>query len=531
MSPQLRMLLWKEWRDRRAQFLVCLLSVVLVARVSVDAYYAVALWFGLSMSIFVAMRTSLGETTDRTGSFTSALPISPQRQGWIRLAGGLAVLMAPIVLGAVLISLCLALGWMKQLPSNPPGGRLSVPMSELKSLSAPSAVALQWRVTAVVVSSVTSLYVVLSLLGGALRTETHAGFAGAAVAILWFLGIFLVQTLHDSGPPEVVTWVNAISPWGMLASFGLGSERGLYGELCVSIKMLGPLLVQAVLQLALAVWFVRRYSRRLPGGSAATARKAVPRVQGLWSFTLPNRPIALMWLTLRQSVPMCLPGLLIACLTAHFQAVGVFDGPHAPLRNFAGSLPTSMEFIGLVWAVVVGAGIFSAEINWRIGEFWRTRPIPFWQFFAAKFFVGLAAVLLVLDATTVAVACFSLNSEPSYGADWPYIACVVPMHSVMFALAVAWVCVLRRPVLGAMAAFASFVSIEFIIDWSHFTRGFEPLSVYIALVQDLQVTRGDIGLTSHGYPFVAAGMAVMFFAAILVGGLALRRYDRGRQSG
>jgi hypothetical protein len=115
--------------------------------------------------------------------------------------------------------------------------------------------------------------------------------------------------------------------------------------------------------------------------------------------------------------------------------------------------------------------------------------------------------------------------------NWPYIGCILPFHSAMFAVAVAWTCVLRRPVLGGMAALASFVLIEFTMELSHVTRGFDPISVYNALVHDLQVTRGGIGLTAHGYPFVAAGTAVVLLASIVIAGLALRRYDPRRQTG
>lgn len=557
MSSQLRMLLWKEWRERRVQFVACLLAMVAGTAysvafqssrgisASVEIFHGIALVFGLFTSIFVAMRTSLGEMTDRTRSFTSALPISAQRQGWIRLAGGLAALVVPILLGAVVVSVCLAQGWIEQWPSSLPEGAISVSMSELGSLSALSAVALLWRVTAVVLSSVTSLYVLLSFLGTALRTEAHAGFLGAAVAILWFLGSILIQALHDSAPPEVVAWVNAIAPWGMLVSCGLGSERGLYGELWVSVRMLGPLVVQAILQLAIAAWFVRRYSRRLPGRAAGAARNALPRLRRLWSFTLPNRSVALAWLTLRQSVPMCLPGLMIACLMAIFQAIDNSNQRDGLLQWFAHGLPTSTAVAGLLWSVVVGAGIFSAEIDWRVGEFWRTRPIQFSRLFATKFFVGLLAVLLVLDVTTI-VFSWAFSTEwafPASGSreslnwmsvkslNWPYIACIVPFHAVMFAVAVAWTCVLRRPVLGGMAAAVSFWLMEIAIQWWDAAGRFEPFSVYHRLAYASTISGGRIDFTASGYPAVALAMEIAFLASLAVAGLALHRYDPRRQTG
>jgi hypothetical protein len=534
------MLLWKEWHERRLLLLVCLLWMVGGTAYDVASEWlhggrggpvtsiSTTYFFGLFMPIFIAMRTSLGETTERTGSFTSALPISGQRQGWIRLGGGLAVLMAPILLGAMLISLCLALGWM-ELPRRP--------LPDRGSVSALYAVAPLWRGTAVQLSSAASLYVLLSLLATALRTEAHAGFVGAAVAILWFLGMNLVGLLHRSTPPEVAAWVDAVLPRAMHISCFDGSERGLYEELRISSRMLGPLLLHAILQFAMAAWFVRRYSRTLPGRAVETVRKAPSLLWRPWSFALPNRSIALAWLTLRQSLPMCLPGLLIACLMTPLlvirgftpAAIHQFRQRGELLQQFADSLPMSMLGIGLLWSVVVGAGVFSAEVDWRVGEFWRTRPIPFWRFFAAKFCVGLLAVLLVLDATTIAVSWSfpNWNWERYKSLNWPYLACIVPLHSVMFAVAVAWTCVLRRAVLGGMAALVSFALVEQIIHWSEAAaRCLDPIVVYEGL------GRGGIGfMANDNYLVVTAGMGVILVASIMVAGLALRRYDPRRQSG
>lgn len=533
MSPQLRMLLWKEWRERRTLFLVCLLWMVGgtvyniasewrrgLGLAGVLSSFSTAYLFALFMPIFVAMRTSLGEASDRTRSFASALPISGERRGWIRLGGGLAVLMVPILLGAVLISLCLAFGWFELLRH---------PLPDRPSFRALPAVAMVWRATAVNLSSATSLYLLLSLLGTALQKEAHLGFAGAAVAILWFLGSMLAPTLHFSGLPGADAWAPVILPRSMLVVCGYGAERGLYEELLVSSMMLGPLMLHAVLQLAMAAWFVRRYRRRLPGRLVETVRNAPSLLSRRWSFALPNPPVALAWLTLRQAVPMCLPGLVIGCVSAFLTMVLRFHQFGGLLEMFADSLPTSTLFIGLLWAVVVGAGVFSAEVDWRVGEFWRTRPIPFWQFFAAKFLVGLLAVLVVLDATTIAASWGLRNLiwESYKRLDWLYIACIVPLHSAMFAVAVAWTCLLRRPVLAAVAAVVSFALFEEVIHWSEAAaRAFDPITLYA------RFRRGGFGLIAHDeYPVIAAAMAVVFVASTMIAGLALRRYDPRRQSG
>lgn len=536
MSPQLRVLVWKEWRERRVLFLVCLLWMVggtaydlarawlhghggVVSSISITYYY------GLFMPIFLAMRTSLGETTDRTRAFASALPISGERRGWVRLGGGLAVLIVPILVSAILTASALTLGWIDRSA-----------IGVLYRESALPVLGVLARTTAIEVSSATSLYVLLSLVGTALRAEAHAGFVGAAVAILWYLGSFVDTVLWSRWSPEVAAWVATVVPRAAAWNCGYDPHRGLRDELRISSMMLAPLLLHALLQLAMAVWFVRRYRRSLPGRVVEAVYNAPSLLWHRWTFSFPNRSLALAWLTLRQAVPMCLPGLLIACLMTSLLVVSRFSMPAIRelrvrgelLGAFAEALPTSMLMIGLLWSVVVGAGVFAAEIDWRVGEFWRTRPIPFRRFFAVKFFVGLSAVLVVLDATALVFSWSFPAWASAYNVfNWPYLACVVPLHAVMFATAAAWTCVLRRPVLAGVAAIVSFALLEELLSWSEgAARHLDPIVVY------LKASRGGIGLVAQeGYPVVAAGMVVAFVALTVVTALALRRYDPCRQSG
>ena len=104
-----------------------------------DGFFITAFIYGLFAAIFVAMRTALGENTDRTRSFSDGLPISVWQRGSIRLAGGAAVLVVPIVAGAVLLSF-----WTE------------------------SGSGMVWCVAAVVAWSATTFYLILSLLGTAL---------------------------------------------------------------------------------------------------------------------------------------------------------------------------------------------------------------------------------------------------------------------------------------------------------------------------------------------------------------------------
>ena len=344
MNEQARMLWWVEWRQRRSAFLVCLAWMVGAAvyalaynasagfRAPVASLFASGLLYGLFVPIFLAMRTSLGETTDRTRTFGDALPVSVSTRGWIRLLGGAATLIVPIAVAAVLISVCLAAGWVEQaLPRGEPGPTY-VDHLQRASLSASGAVEQCWEIAAVVACSATTLYLILCLLGTTLWVESHAGFAGAAGAAAWMLGYALPTELKEAGLP----WhdvLYALLPQALIANYSYGTTRGGYGDLYFEAPLLLPLAVNLVLQTALAAWFVRRYSTGQPQRLPAARKLPRPMVWQRFSWPLPTRSLALAWLTMRQALPMALPGLVIVCVMTPFQLDGVAQGLELPISG------------------------------------------------------------------------------------------------------------------------------------------------------------------------------------------------------
>jgi hypothetical protein len=502
MNPKLWNLIWSELCQRRTQLGVCLLcmlggAVYYIATTSAwEAFSITAFIYGLFAAIFLAMRTALGESTDRTRSFSDGLPIAAGQRGWIRLAGGAVVLVVPIVAGAVLL-LC----WLG------PG------------------TAMLWCLTAVMAWSATTFYLILSLLGTTLRAESHLGYCGAALACLWFLGVNLGRAVASAGYPEIAVWTGALAPQSLDSYYFSRVTQGSVDDWSIMRALVVPLLANTVIQMVLAAMFVRRYGRLLPGGDAGSAKegpamKAVTRRS--WRLRLSTRRRALVWLAWRQSLPMCLPGLGLACLLAALH-IGADSGKQS-LQQYADSLVSSMAMVALPWAVVVGAGIFASEIDGRIGEFWRTRPISAGQLFGLKFAAGLLAVLLVLDGSVIAATWFSPNwGRGLKSMNWAYIACFLPLHAAMFALAVAWTCRLRQAVLGGMAAFATLILAELAFSWSADTRRFSPLracdQIYFRVID-----------FAHGYPVVLAELVLTLVVSIVAGWLALRRYDPRRQA-
>ena len=109
--------------------------------------------------------------------------------------------------------------------------------------------------------------------------------------------------------------------------------------------------------------------------------------------------------------------------------------------------------------------------------------------------------------------------------NWPYIACIVPLHATMFSVAVAWACVLRRAVLGGMAAVVTFTIVMAALAWSSATRDLSPIEVYNRLNNRGPLdTHGPLDFSAHGFPIVATAMGLIILACLLIGWRALGRY-------
>src|SRR6185503_7953153 len=141
-------------------------------------------------------------------------------------------------------------------------------LTDRPSQDALAAIGMVWRVAAIATACATMLYLILSLLGLRLRSESHLGFAGTAVAALWFLGMGWGTPQPDYTELGVVAmreapWIGAVLPQSLSIGYGYQIEHGSYSDLVFASRLAGPLLVNFVIQLGLAALFVRRYGRRI----------------------------------------------------------------------------------------------------------------------------------------------------------------------------------------------------------------------------------------------------------------------------
>ena len=529
MSPQLRSHVWREWHERKWQLAIgagWMLCVALYAvfkelaygqRAPVASFYGGAAFFGLLAAVFLAMRTAVGERSSGTLRFSAALPESLRRIALIRLVGAVLVLALPMIAGALLMSICLGAGWIEQAPRRP-GPAIYVPLPERASLSSGGAVGLAVTVMAIVLAQSVELLLILCALGARRRSESHVGFLGAPLALFWLLAqearIGVSASYQDS-----MSWLGTGLPQSLLINYGYGDANGpSYGDLDIASRVWMPLALNLFVLALLAWWFARRYgtarraSKRRIAWTAAWRRR--PVLQSYVPFRWPGRTAALVWLNLRQSLPLALSGLLVACLMATAQiALLERQRHHAPLPEaVAAQLPGFAWFVAMLWATIVAVGIFAGELRPRLRSFWSSRPVRVSHWFWIKYVVGLAAVLLVLDGVTILVSWnLAATVQGPERMSWSYIACMPILHATLYSLAVLAICWIRQPIPAAVAALVFFFLLMLGLEAVPASASLDPLSVYNALFHEEQ--QGSLDLRRHYYPHVYGTLAAICLAA------------------
>lgn len=510
MSLQLRSLIWKECRERKWSLVLGITWVLLgiVCEVGyegshrvhapVAVFHITCMLYGLFAAVFLAMGTALREVTQGTLGFSRALPVSLRQIAYVRLGGAVVTLGGPMVLGAVVLSLFLLTGFVEQGPVVIFEGGGYVPLPNRPSLRGLASSGLVWIVTVITVASSVELLLILALLGARWRAESHVGFLGVCVSFVWIL----LQSLPRGVRSDYVGWWGVILPQTLVRqlSYRTVDGRSSYGELWLVPSFWLPLAVNLLVLATLAAWFARRYGTRPV--TPVVENPAQPRWQFLsllaWApLRRPGSLASLISLDLRQAVPMCLAGLVLAVLMATVEVLESSKiDPTLPFQ-IANRLSSGTFIVGVLWSAVVGAGIFASEFEPKLEQFWRSRPISPSAWFWIKFCVGLAAVLGVLDLVAILVGLQSFRQ-----LSFAYIACVPLLHALVYALAVVTICWLRRPVLAGTAALLGLYFIHLAFEFVPGGANYAPIEVFNLVDHD-----GAADLTLYGYPAVYGGIA------------------------
>ena len=538
MSPEFRSLLMKEWSERRSLFRLGLVLVVAFlgycvayefeyrTRALIASYYSTCLMTIPLGAVLLAMSTATGEYSRRTLKFSASLPVSLSKVAWARLIGAWACLVVPIVCGAIIVTLLLATGLVEQA-----GLRAdSVSLLNRPSLSRFAAIGFLWTTTAVSVAYTLHLSTLLSLVGTRCRNEGTVGFIGVVVALFSMIFVEARPMLDRLDQYFLSDWVGGLLPASLAICWGYGELDGSsYTDLELAPLVFGPVTVSLLITAALATWFTRWYGSRVDVTSqpAKSWRRWLPRI-GMPSLAArlgirwPGRFAALTWLNARQSVPLSLAGLLIAVVIT---LIGLSESPSGGTvaTRMADRLPSSTWSIGTLWAAVVAVGIFSSELKPGLEQFWRSRPISPGQWFWMKFSVGLIAVVGTLDLLPALLAWGPQadlapdRTNDTQTSQLAYLACMPLVHAEVYAVAVAAVCRLRRPIPAAIFALVLFFVIDAVLQSIPGQEHLSTIEVHNSLVH-AEKTGGRLDLTSAGYPIVY-GIVV----AVIIGATVLAR--------
>jgi ABC-type transport system involved in multi-copper enzyme maturation permease subunit len=543
MSPQIRALAWKEWSERRASLCLAMAWIVFGLvytivyelatgiRCPIGRYYSICLVFGLFAPVFLAMRTALGERTQGTVGFSASLPAPVRQLAAIRVLGGLVTLVGPIAIGAIVLSLLLLAGVFEQSGLRMPYGPDYVEFQKRISLSRWEAVELTWQCAAIAAASAGELLLILSVIGVRRRSEAQVGFMGAVLAFVWILPTQMHNGTRVISSQTAIDWAAALFPQSLAIPWSYGTAHGDYTDLEFTDPVWALLCLNLLLLVGLSVWFTHRYATALPWMPERRAwiNWRLPPLVSWVPLRLPGRTAALVWLDLRQSVPLAIAGLALAFFMSLAQICvepqQAFSGNPSVVTLALDRLAGSTWIVAVLWAAVVGSGIFGAELQPGLADFWRSRPVAPSLWFWTKFAVGLVAVLTVLDGITIAVSWESPYAFGPARMSWSYVACMPLLHALFYAATVFAVCALRRPMLGATSVVLAGFLLTMFLESLPAGDSVDPIFVYNNLFQaEIRSPGSGVDLSARHYLVVYGAIEGLIVAAAFGASRCVRRF-------
>ncbi|MGE3316206.1 MAG: hypothetical protein AB7O26_13905 [Planctomycetaceae bacterium] len=443
----------KEWQEHRWNVLaltVILIGAFLTIRVDPDysrdfKFYVeiLLLGYGLFAPTFIAMSVCSAEYSSRSVGFVRSLPIARWKVALIRIVSGLVALIVPPILMGAVASLTLLENWIHNE---------SLRDSFVGDLTAVELV----QYIAVALACYANVYAWIVAFAANLRWEFRACMAGLLITV----GLLAAGIYGEVGPGGTPKFPDVSAVRLMSVVIGPifvpnGSVIVRYDWNLFVVTAVGHLLLVAGL-LAIAV---RQYGREenwiaslvkwAPIPEFRLRRQHEPRAALGPPLASPER--ALVWLQLRQSIPVCIVAVLML--------IGVsFVVEHKDRWDVFGIYP----FIGCLLALVIGVGSYVHELDPKLYTFWRSRPISPSNWFWLKFMAGLFALLIVYDLPIFLL----LRNQSRPGAGYSGYASWFPLmlHFVTFTFAVLAACSIRHVVYSMLLA-ALATSMLFLVPW------------------------------------------------------------------
>lgn len=441
-------LFWKELHEHKWKMLsliAMVLSVIVLQLIRSDVETGLVLvvyGYILAAPIYITMGVSSAEQANRSISFVKAIPNSIWQAGVARVIVGWLVLMAPLVSACAVCQLHLL--FSPEATKQYSGMRQSMQLE-----SAHNAV---WFMTAIIVVMASNLYAWLLLTTLNQKSELRSGLIGLVTVVALFLsGILSVNRWQFNGhaPEFNFAWlVMSISPMAspVCVTPSLHKNPGpLWPILVVQLLTIGALLVTAA----------RRYGGRtlfrlpeLGGGRNPDHRANLPLSQ---PFTSPHK--ALLWMQLRESIPIALCGFVLVLLLAGLQQEG---------RRF-GVIHDFGTLIGCVLALILAVGSYVPHLEPKLHTFWRSRPIPPSQWFWMKYIGGAAVIVLCYDMPlfVLQIILFSdVHPDLAQQLSFPStLGFPILLHLFIYSVVVLAACSIRHPIYSGVLGVAAILLI------------------------------------------------------------------------
>lgn len=525
-------LVWKAWRENRLYLAIFVAWMLLAAcytigyqrgyefRAPIGQFSSWASLYSICAAVILAVRVAQGERAGGTLGFSATLPISLLRTAGVRMGAAIVTLALPILLASMLLGAAFLWGVVEQAEPRP-RPYVGEQLIERPTTTLPIALEHLASVSAIAILGGVQLLLVVSTLGCWMRSQAQVGLFGAVLAAI---SVTFSSALWFSEQPNA-NWqlaLGAFVPWSLVVHWSYGAiEGGTFQDHELALYRWQGLLLAVPLQLLLGWVFATQYGRRHYSPATTPPRRRWLWMPAAWSYvpvspTSPRR--AMLWLELRQSLPLVTFGLLLALLIATLGAMVEYQSEEGVATRTRSTLPHTMAFIGMLWGAVVGAGLYSADLSGPLGSFWRSRPIPPRLWFWCKYFVGLFTVVVVLDGTAILAGWNLPHALQSHvGMGWSYVACFPILHGLLYTLALLGTCWLRKPVLGGFLAILAYGLLTTTLETFPASSSLESITVYNRLLQTER--EAGIDLTRHNYPLV---YGTLVLATILMAWLASR---------
>lgn len=388
MNTIWRSLLWREWHEHKwklASLATILVSLEIAAiwGEPVVAMTGGPLFAIIPLAVFIAMGTAAGERTQGTLPFARSLPAKLWQTAVAKLAAGGLILLASIFFASLLpLAWLAALGWKGPV----------IPGDLFKGIGPFEMILYAGLLAAGVTMSCFTWCVEV---GVNRATEIRAGLSGAALLLTALLFRVIDDRFRATPDPTL-----AIRLLGRCNEFGPLGLTLLFDPLVSPWRVVFS---QLATYAVLFAWSIHQYGRVEP--IERRSSEADDSCSDIKRGTQPKaiRPAwrtaaaAIAWKQAREAAPFCLVGALLIVGFAGW--LSMLD---AQRGEFAEALSVAGITVAMLAGLLVGIGTFIGELQPRMMDFWRSRPIEpaFW--FWTKYFTGLAATSLFLATPIVA---------------------------------------------------------------------------------------------------------------------------------